>query len=94
MMAAKKGWRPYIAFGKTADHFEPEEIDVFQQLRAEGIAIILFTNKELEPYDPYWEKDDEELPHKHAVGLRELVENSIARYLGPVTSATRYGSGE
>lgn len=73
----------YIIFSKTADDFKPEEIELFKELSKE-IKLILFTNKELEPYRPYWLEEggiEQDIPEKYANSLADLHRNSHARYL-------------
>ncbi len=43
----------YPIFSKTSDNFDDDEIILFQELKEDDIPFILFSNKELEPYDPY-----------------------------------------
>ncbi len=79
-----EGVRTYITFGKTANSFSPNETILFKRLNNEGIPTILFTNRELEPYDPYWSDFGEienDIPIKYPNSLLDLSRNSIARYL-------------
>jgi hypothetical protein len=74
----------YLIFSKTADDFTPEEIELFKKLRAKDIPLILFTNKEMELYHPYWQEGgeiDPDIVQKYAHSLWELHLNSIARYI-------------
>ena len=76
------GVRPHLVFSKTADLLSPEEIGLFRAAKAEKYSIILFTNKEIEPYHPYYEGDDsDKLPHKYAHSFDEMARNSEYRYL-------------
>jgi hypothetical protein len=70
----------YFIFSKTAK-FTPQEINLFKNLEKEKIGCILFTDKELEPFDPYEEYKDKELFSIHPMSLRELVINSKYIYL-------------
>ncbi|MBA7498109.1 hypothetical protein ES704_00844 [subsurface metagenome] len=70
----------YFIFSKTAK-FTPTEINLFKNLEKENIGCILFTDKELEPYYPYEEYKDKELPYKHPMSLKELAINSKYIYL-------------
>jgi len=70
----------YFIFSKTAK-FTPQEINLFKNLEKENIGCILFTDKELEPYYPYEEYKDKELPRKHPMSLKELAINSKYIYL-------------
>jgi hypothetical protein len=45
--------RCYLIFSKAADNFNEREIELFKRLKKDDIPLILFTNKELEPYHPY-----------------------------------------
>jgi hypothetical protein len=81
-LAAGVGAKTHFAFVKPADSFLPDEIELFRALQREGIPPILITNKEIEPYHPYWEGDDaERLPQKYAHSLGEMALNSASRYL-------------
>jgi len=70
----------YFIFSKTAE-FTPTEINIFKGLEKENIDCILFTDKELEPFDPYEEYRDKELPYKYPMLLKELAINSKYIYL-------------
>ena len=76
------GVNPYLVFSKTADSFSPEEIELFKAAKAEGHSVILLTNKEIEPYNPYYESDDKDtIPHKYSHSFDEMVRNAEYRYL-------------
>jgi hypothetical protein len=82
------GVTPYLIFAKTADLFTPAELDLFKIAKSEGYSVILFTNKEIEPYNPYYDGDDkDQLPHKYANSFDEMVRNSDYRYFR-ATAAT------
>ena len=76
-----KGLECYLIFSKTADVFSPAEIDLFHELTEKKAPCILFTNRELEPYEPYDKYSDDELPHKHAMTFRDMAFNSAHVYL-------------
>lgn len=72
----------YLVFSKTTMKFEQSEIDLFKKLKEENIPIILLTNKELEPYHPYWEiKEVNNLPEKYAHDMAGMSRNSAYLYL-------------
>lgn len=72
----------YLVFSKTSDKFEQSEIDLFKKLKEENIPIILLTNKELEPYHPYWEIEEaDNLPEKYALDMAGMARNSDYLYL-------------
>lgn len=72
----------YLVFSKAADEFNPDEIDLFKTLKSENAPFILFINRELEPYHPYWETGYEDhLPFKYAHTLGEIARNSQYIYL-------------
>jgi len=72
----------YLVFSKTAEKFEQLEIDLFKKVKKENIPIILLTNKELEPYHPYWEiQEINNLPEKYTLDMRGMSENSAYLYL-------------
>ena len=68
-------------FAKTTDEFYEDEIQLFRKLRKENVPVVLLTNGEMEPYEPYWGKDADNLPARHALTLREMARNSEFRYL-------------
>lgn len=69
----------FLIFSKTSDNFAADELDLFRNLIEHGVGLILFTNRELEPYDPYEEADG--LPCPYASSLEEMARNSAVRYL-------------
>ena len=73
----------YLVFSKAADSFLPTEIERFRKLVTKRRIIpILFTNTELEPYEPYFFHPKEKtLPHKYAHNFTEIAENSRHIYL-------------
>lgn len=77
---AAKEFRCYIIFAKTADEFEPEEIEYFRGLKERKIPYILLLNKELEPRRPYDRYTDAQLPRKHALSLEDMARNSARIY--------------
>lgn len=81
-MVNKIGVNCYLVFSKTAKEFTNEEIKLFKQLQKEKIPVILLTNRELEPYHPYWELEEkDDLPEKYALDMRGMVRNSSYLYL-------------
>jgi DNA-directed RNA polymerase subunit RPC12/RpoP len=75
------GLKCYLVFAKTADEFYEDERMLFQQLKLEGVPFILFTNREIEPYNPYWERENEGIPVQNPFTLAELARNSWHIYL-------------
>jgi hypothetical protein len=72
----------YLIFSKTSEGFSQEEIKLFKQLESENIPVILLTNKEMEPYHPYWDIEEVPgLPQKYAHDLSQVRRNSIYLYL-------------
>ena len=71
----------FLVFSKTADGFEPEEISLFKGLRTDEIPLILLTNKELEPYHPYEDYEDDAVPRRHPLSMQEMALNSESVYL-------------
>jgi hypothetical protein len=72
----------YLIFSKTAEGFSQNEIELFKQLENEKIPVILLTNKELEPYEPYWELEEtDRLPQKYALDMEGMYRNSAYLYL-------------
>lgn len=77
----------YLVFSKTADSFYDEEIALFRRLKAEHVPFVLFTNREIEPYHPYWEKESENLPVRYPHSLADLARNSEFIYLPAALAA-------
>ena len=46
----------------------------------QDIPMILLTNREMEPYEPYME-DESDVPEKYVHSLGEMARNSMKRYL-------------
>src|SRR5262249_18355549 len=76
----------YLVFAKTADSFAPHELPLFKSLHQDRIPVILLTNRELEPYHPYWDAATD-IPNKYALSLRDMATNSAARYLSLTTAS-------
>jgi hypothetical protein len=64
-------------------------LKLFQSLSDEGVPLILFTNRELEPYQPYGDDGAGNLPVQHPMTLEHMVRNSEYRYL----SSSNSGAG-
>ena len=76
----------YIIVAKTADSYEPEEIELLKSLKNEDRNFIVLSNKELEPYHPYWEiEETEKLPEKYALDMMGMYRNSLFLYLNDKT---------
>lgn len=74
------GIRPYIVFAKTADAFSAAETNLFRTAMSD-YDLILLTNREMEPYHPYYESDDKDkLPATYAVSFDDMVVNTSFRY--------------
>ena len=77
------GVKPYLVFSKTADLFSAEEMELVRAAKAEKYSVILLTNREIEPYNPYYEgEDSDKLPHKYVHSFDQMVRNSEYRYFG------------
>ena len=78
-------WLPIISGNFEIDAGEVRtKLHLFRKLEDEGIPIILFTNRELELYHPYWldfGEIESDIPEKYPHSLSDLSRNSIARYL-------------
>lgn len=77
----KLGMTCFLLFAKTAARFSDEEIARFKGASGQGVPLILFTARELDPYEVYEGEDWDRLPQKHAMNFREAAENSAFRYL-------------
>jgi hypothetical protein len=72
----------YLVFSKAAEEFDKTEIGLFKELKRLDHPFILLTNKELEPYHPYWEIEGaESLPQKYALDMMGMFRNSEHLYL-------------
>lgn len=72
----------YLIFSKITDAYESDEIDLFRSLKDENRKFIVLSNKELEPYHPYWEMPETEmLPEKYALDMMEMYRNSLFLYV-------------
>lgn len=70
----------YLVFSKTADQFDPEEVDLYRGLVSEKIPIVLFLNKELER-ERFEDYSNTDVPNKYPHTFRDLSPNSYHRYL-------------
>jgi hypothetical protein len=80
--------RCYLIFSKAADNFSEQEILLFKTLKKDGIPLILFTNNELEPYEPYEKIRQNNTNFPIANTLKEMSWISDSTYLSgsPKTS--------
>jgi len=86
----KAGLQCFLLFSKTAPFFTADELRRFSKLHERGIQFILFTSKNLEPYDPYWNNDVKNVvPYPYASTLEEMAQNSVALYLKGTEGETR-----
>lgn len=78
----KNGVDAYLLFAKTSD-FTEQELNRFKPLAAQNMCPILFTEKELEPYDPYDYYHDKkiDIPHPYTHSFKEMAKNSYDIYL-------------
>jgi hypothetical protein len=72
----------YLVFSKPVDAFLPEEMDRFRAVWERHIHLVLLTNHELEPYEPYSDDDAKSLPRSHAMTLSDMAANTSQRYFG------------
>jgi hypothetical protein len=78
----KLGIDCYIIISKTTDSYEVDEIKLFKSLKDENRNFVILSNKELEPYHPYWELDEtDKLPEKYALDMMGMHTNSLYLYL-------------
>lgn len=79
----------YIIISKTSATFKKPELTLIKQLKKENRKFVLFTNKELEPYEPYWELEEtENLPIKYPHSMEDMYYNSQYIYLREEKSST------
>jgi len=77
----RKSIRCVVIFSKSADEFSADELVLFRRLAERRVPLILLTNRELEPYDPYEEYRDVALPERYAFTLDDMAANSRFIYL-------------
>jgi hypothetical protein len=68
-------------FSKTSRTFLPEEITRFSELAEQGVDCILFSNRELETYEPYESYKREDLVDQYPFTLQAMAWNSAKIYL-------------
>jgi len=72
----------FLIFSKTVDNYNSSELQLFNSLKEENRKFIILSNKELEPYHPYWELNEtENLPEKYALDMSGMCRNSQYIYL-------------
>jgi hypothetical protein len=58
--------------------------ELFATTKKDGYPAILLTNREIEPYNPYYNgSEEEQLPHRYVDSFDEMVRNSEFRYFRP-----------
>jgi hypothetical protein len=72
--------KPYLAFSTLKDHFSDSEKARLRELAGRGYSVIALTREELDPYDLFDRFD--RAPHKYAVSLKELSENTLSLNVG------------
>jgi hypothetical protein len=78
----KTGINCFLVFSKTTSEFTAAEIDLFKEIHQKNIPTILFTARELEPYEPYANHPDKgALPNPYASAFEEMARNSAFLYL-------------
>jgi hypothetical protein len=79
----------YLLFAKSDAQFTPPELELLRSLRERGFPLILFTAKNLEPYEPYDDSMKDIIPHRYGHTLKEMADNSAALYLSPAGAGGR-----
>ena len=72
--------RPYLAFSTLKDRHSDADRARLRDLVARGYKVIALTREELDPYDLYDRFD--RAPHKYAVTLDDLSENTVQLNVG------------
>ncbi len=67
--------KPYLAFSTLKDRYSDSDKARLRSLAERGYRVIALTREELDPYDLFDRFD--QAPHKYAVGLKELSENTL-----------------
>lgn len=76
------GIRTYLSFSKAADKFTSTELQLFHELHRDNVPMILMTNNELEPYEPYEGRDTTpNFPHMYPTSFSDMSDNSAFLYL-------------
>ena len=67
----------YLIFSKTSDQFTSNESKLFEEeLYKKDVPFILFTNKELEPFQIYDKYHKGEISKKHVSSLKDMAQNT------------------
>lgn len=72
--------KAYLAFSTLKDRFSDADRARLRDLAGRGYRVIALTREELDPYDLFDRFD--QAPHKYAVGLKELSENTLHLNVG------------
>ncbi len=67
--------KPYLAFSTLKEHYSEADKIRLGNLAGQGYRVIALTREELDPYDLFDRFD--QAPHKYAVGLSKLSENTL-----------------
>ncbi len=72
----------YLIFSKTSDQFTFDEIKLFEEeLYERDVPFILFTNKELEPFQIYDKYPKNKIFKKHVFSLKDMAQNTPSFYM-------------
>jgi len=72
--------KPYLAFSTLRERYSEADRARLRSLAERGYRVIALTREELDPYGLYDRFD--QAPHKYAVGLKELSENTLHLNVG------------
>lgn len=72
--------KPYVAFSTLKDRYSDADKGRLRSLAERGYRVIALTREELDPYDLF--DRFEQAPHKYAMGLKELSENTLHLNVG------------
>lgn len=72
--------RPYLAFSTLKDRYSDADRARLRDLAGRGYRVIALTREELDPYDLF--ERFESAPHKYAISLAELSENTLYLNVG------------
>jgi hypothetical protein len=67
--------KPYLAFSTLRDRYSDADKARLRDLAGRGYRVIALTREELDPYDLF--ERFNQAPHKYAVELKELSENTL-----------------
>jgi hypothetical protein len=84
--------KPYLAFSTLLDKLSEAGKERLRNLTKEGYRVLVFTREELDPYELFTRFDG--APHKYAITLDELSQNTLALNLAPAVVVAPGGAAK